>query len=145
MTGGRGWQGYGPSGSARLSSEKLSPSTASAPGAPSADRGEAAVDLAPGRPPIIPLAAALATALLGCVVALFLGDDPGAAWAAWALSGPVPIVLLAWFARQDVVARTRAAYGAPAWLRPVLIAAGVLVVVGLGLSAWRLAGWAGHL
>lgn len=102
-------------------------------------------DLTTGRPPVGWLVACLAVVLLGAAVALALGAVPTWAVAAWLLSGPVAIALLAAFTTFDTRARALAVYARRGWLKPLYVTCLVLCAVAVCISAVRIALWVGRL
>ena len=98
-----------------------------------------------GKPPVGWLVAALAVGLAGAVVA-FLGRDPVLAILAWALAGPGAIGLLAVFAQRDVAQRALPIYlSSPGRTTALYWAAILVAAVGIAVSAWYIAQWAGRL
>jgi hypothetical protein len=124
-----------------------------APGSTTADftfgqpglAGGTSADLSVQNPPARWLALALAAVVLGGAAALVLGEAPSWAIAAWALSGPVAIGLLAAFTRFDTRARTAAVYAQRGWVQPLYVVCLVLSGVAVCLSALRIASWVGRL
>lgn len=104
-----------------------------------------AAPLHAARPPVAWLLAAAGVAVVGGVLAGVLGGSIALAGVGWALSGPLAIGLLALFTQRDTQARATPVYLATSWVRPAYVAVLVLVVVAIGLSAWRIAEWAGRL
>ena len=98
-----------------------------------------------GQPPVVWLALGLVAAGLGAAAAAVLGASSTIAFASWAASGPLAIGLLAVFALRDTRQRARPVYNSPGWV-PVLYWLVIAVAaLGIGLSAWRIAEWAGQL
>lgn len=97
------------------------------------------------RTPVVWLAAAIGLGLAGAVVAWFFGDAIGPALAAWVLAGPLAIGLLAVHSLRDTALRTRLGYDRRPSATGLYTAAIVVAAVGIGLSAWRIAEWAGRL
>jgi hypothetical protein len=98
-----------------------------------------------GQPPVLWLVLGLVAAALGAAAAAVLGTSSTIAFGAWAASGPLAIGLLAVFALLDTRQRARPVYNSPVWA-PVLYWSVIAVAaLGIGLSAWRIAEWAGQL
>ena len=98
-----------------------------------------------GKPPLGWLVAALVVGLVGAVLAFF-GDNPVVAVVAWALAGPGAIGLLAVFAQRDVGQRALPIYiSSPGRTTALYWAAIAVAAVGIAVSAWYLALWAGRL
>lgn len=96
-----------------------------------------------GSPPTLLLVPPLVMGVLGALVAYLLGETTVWAFVAWALAGPVAVALLAFYVYRDTRQRARAVYSGDAtWLYWI-----ALVAIGLGVvvSAWRIAQWAGQL
>jgi hypothetical protein len=104
--------------------------------------------LTAGRPPTGWLAGALAAAVAGVVavsVAVLLRISPWPAFAAWALAGPIAIGMLAAFSRSDIRQRARPIYSARSSASVLYWSAVAVAAIGIGLSAWQIADWAGRL
>jgi hypothetical protein len=84
-------------------------------------------------------------AVVCAVAAAVIGESPQVAFAAWVGAGPVAIGLLAAFSVQDTAQRARPVYSAQPWTRALYWAVVVLAAIGIGISAWQLALWAGRL
>ena len=98
-----------------------------------------------GKPPLGWLVGALAVGLVGAVVAFF-GRNPAIAIVGWALAGPGAIGLLAVFAQRDVGQRALPIYiHSPARTAALYWAVIAAAAVGIAVSAWYLALWAGRL
>jgi hypothetical protein len=98
-----------------------------------------------GRPPFVWLVAALVLGLVAAVVAWVFGASMWVALAMWVLAGPIAIGLLAVFTQQDVQQRAKPIYDAPSWIPVLYWSAVAAAVVGIGVSAWSIADWAGRL
>jgi hypothetical protein len=98
-----------------------------------------------GQPPVLWLIGAAVLAVVCAVAAAILGTSPQVAFAAWVGAGPVAIGLLAAFSVQDTAQRARPVYSAQPWTRVLYWAVVVLAFIGIGISAWQLALWAGRL
>ncbi len=109
------------------------------------DPGSSVITETVGQPPAVWLGAALVLGVVGAVVALLFGATVGIALASWALAGPVAIGLLAVFSRLDLRQRARPLYTAPTWTTALHTAAILAAAAGIGISAWRIAEWAGQL
>lgn len=112
-------------------------------GGPSAPMGPLTVS----GPPIRLMAAALGIAVLGVLlglVSVLLGSVL-IALLGWLLAGPVAIGALAWFGAADTRRRTSSVYSAPAWLAKANWVVLGLSAIGIALSAWQIALWAGRL
>ena len=97
-----------------------------------------------GRPPITWLLLSLVLGVVGAVLAAALGSDVALAGVGWLLAGPLGIALLAVYNRVDVDQRARPVYDAPSWLGLLRWSSGVALAVGIAVSAWRIAEWAGR-
>ncbi|WP_433799563.1 hypothetical protein [Actinomycetospora sp. CA-084318] len=80
---------------------------------------------------------------MGALIAFLLGVTVLWAFVGWALAGPVAVGSLAFYMLRDTRERAKPIYSGDAtWLYGVaLVAIGIGVVV----SAWRIAQWAGQL
>lgn len=99
-------------------------------------------------PPLIWVAAALALALGGAAVALIgvlTGGMIGTALTGWLLAGPAAIGALAVYNRVDTRRRTASIYSAPAWTARLYWVVLAACLVGIALSAWQIASWAGRI
>jgi hypothetical protein len=102
----------------------------------------------PGSPPTGWLAGALGAAVAGVVavsVAIFLRTGPWPAFVAWALAGPIAIGMLAAFSRSDIRERARPIYSSRPSTSTLYWSAVVVAAIGIGISAWQIADWAGRL
>ena len=97
------------------------------------------------RTPIVWLASATALGLVAAVVAGLFGDRVGLAFTSWALAGPVAIGLLAVHALRDTALRTRLGYDRRSIATGLYAAAVGAAALGIGLSAFWIAVWAGRL
>lgn len=97
------------------------------------------------RTPVIWLAAASVLGLAAAVIAAIWGDSIQLAFTAWVLAGPVAIGLLAVHSLRDTALRTRLGYDQRQGAVALYIVAVAAAAVGIGLSAWRIAEWAGRL
>lgn len=111
------------------------------PGSP-LGRGD---ELSVGKAPVGWLVGSLAATALGGALALTLGGAPLWAVAAWALSGPVAIGLLAAFTAFDTRAQSSAVYAQRGWVKPLYVACLVLCGLAVCLSALRIASWVSRL
>ena len=107
-------------------------------------RGRAGLELI-GRPPFQWLVAALVLGLVAAAVAWLYGASMWIALGAWALAGPVAIGLLAVFTQRDVAQRAKPIYDAPSWIRVLYWSTVAAAVLGIAVSAWDIALWAGRL
>lgn len=98
-----------------------------------------------GHPPVRWLVAGIVVAAVAVVTAAVFGRSVPVAFAAWALAGPVAIGLLAVFAVRDTRERSRPLYTSPSWTPTLYWSVIVVAAVGIALSAWRIADWAGRL
>jgi len=159
--------GQGPSGSSPMPfpggqafppapAQSASPFGASAPsgGSPGApwgtvgsavamDAGAAAAPAA-GAAPTGLLVASLVTAFIGGVVGGALGGVPAIALAAWALAGPLTILLLALYQRADASRRAYALYSPPAWAPAMYTVAVILMLLAVVVCALQIALWVGR-
>jgi len=97
-----------------------------------------------GKPPVIWLYLGLAVAAMGAVLAAVFSQIIPAI-AAWILAGPIAIGFLAVFVLQDTKSQSAPIYSVQdfvPWLYRALL---VVAAIGVGLSAWRIAVWVGHL
>ncbi len=95
-------------------------------------------------PPVWWLLAAAITAIGGGLLAATLGFGGLLAISAWVLAGPVSIGLLAIFTTQDT--RQRAvSFSYPNWISRAYWTVLACALIGVTVSAWRLAGWVGRL
>jgi hypothetical protein len=104
--------------------------------------------LTAGSPPTGWLVGAVGAAVAGVAavaVAIVLRISPWPAIAAWALAGPIAIGLLGAFSRSDIRQRARPIYSARASASALYWSAVAVAVIGIGLSAWQIADWAGRL
>lgn len=95
--------------------------------------------------PVWILAVTGAAGALALLLALLLGHVVPVAFLAWAVGGPVAILVYGMFLAKDSDARGVVGYTYPEWLTSARYAA--LVVAGLGILAasWRIGEWAGRL
>jgi hypothetical protein len=98
-----------------------------------------------GRPPFVWLILALVLGLVAAVVAWIFGASLWIALGMWVLAGPIAIGLLALFTQRDVQQRAKPIYDAPSWIPVLYWSAIVAAAVGIGVSAWNIADWAGRL
>jgi hypothetical protein len=98
-----------------------------------------------GRPPFVWLILALVLGLVAAVVAWIFGASMWIALGMWVLAGPIAIGLLALFTQRDVQQRAKPIYDAPSWIPVLYWSAIVAAAVGIGVSAWNIADWAGRL
>jgi hypothetical protein len=132
---------YGPPPGPAPGPTDLWPPSPSGPGLDPPDLSAAAV----GKPPLVWLVAALVVGLAGAVVAFF-GRNPVIAVVAWALAGPGAIGLLAVFTQRDVGQRALPIYiHSPGRTMALYWAAILVAAVGIAVSAWYIAQWAGRL
>lgn len=96
-------------------------------------------------PPFVWLAATVATAIVGLILAVALGTQPVAAIVAWVLCGPIAIGLLAVFTSVDTRNRAKPIYSQPEWVGFAYWGGFALSLVGVAFAAWRIADWVGHL
>jgi len=96
-------------------------------------------------PPIRWIIFAGAAALIGIVIAAVIGTVVPLAWVAWVLSGPVAIGLLAVFGLRDTKERAKSFYSSPSSTTWLYRSALVLALIGVVVSALRLAEWVGRL
>ena len=97
-----------------------------------------------GRPPVIWLYLGVAVAAAGAVLAALFADIV-LAIPAWVLAGPIAIGFLTVFILADTKSQSAPIYsmqGYVPWLYRTLL---LVAAVGVGLSAWRIATWVGHL
>lgn len=98
-------------------------------------------------PPLVWFAVALGLAVLGAILA-GVGAIFGPWWptaiAGWLLAGPVAIGALAVYTRVDTRRRTEAIYSAPTWTSTLYWVVLAACLVGIALSAWQIALWAGR-
>jgi hypothetical protein len=149
-----GGSGWSPPGGPQYGPPAGAPPTAPVPGPPGpwqptpGGSGFDPPDLSAttvGKPPIVWLVAALVVGLAGAVVAFF-GANPLIAIAAWALAGPGAIGLLAIFAQRDIGQRALPVYiSSPGQTMALYWAAILVAAVGIAVSAWYIAQWAGRL
>ena len=97
------------------------------------------------RTPVIWLALAILLGAAGAVLALLLGGTIELAVTAWVLAGPLAIGLLAVHSLRDTALRTRLGYDRRAGAGALYLASIVVAAIGIGISAWRIAEWAGRL
>jgi fluoride ion exporter CrcB/FEX len=114
----------------------------SRPGSGDASRG--AATLTSGRAPVSWLAACLAAVVIGGFLAVALGATSSWAIAAWVLSGPIAIGLLAAFTTFDTKARTMGVYSRQAWVKPLYVVCLVLCGIAVCIAALRIALWVGR-
>jgi hypothetical protein len=96
-------------------------------------------------PPIRWIVFAGTAAVIGIGIAAVIGTIVPLAWAAWILSGPVAIGLLAVFGTRDTKERAKSFYSSPSSTTWLYRAALVLALIGVVVSALRLAEWVGRL
>lgn len=99
-------------------------------------------------PPLIWFVAALALAVAGAVVALvgaLSGGMIATALVGWLLAGPIAIGALAVYNRVDTRRRTESIYSAPSWTATLYWLVLAACLIGIALSAWQIALWAGRL
>lgn len=97
-------------------------------------------------PPTRLLAAALAAAAAGVALAMASVSTSTVlpAFSAWLLAGPAAIGALAWFGYADTRRRLSSVYSAPGWLSTGYWTVVAICAVGIGVSAWQIALWAGR-
>lgn len=95
-------------------------------------------------PPVGWLAAALSIVAVALVLAA-VSDAPTLIGAAWLLSGPVAISVLAVFTLRDTRRRANVVYASRAWVARSYQLCLVVATLGIVLSATRIAFWAGRL
>jgi hypothetical protein len=97
------------------------------------------------RTPVIWLLCAMVLGIAGAVGAAVLGSSISAALVAWVLAGPLAIGLIAVHSLRDTALRTRLGYNQLTGATAMYAVTIVVAAVGIGLSAWRIAEWAGRL
>jgi hypothetical protein len=97
------------------------------------------------RTPVVWLLAAIGLGLAGAVLAAFLGESIQLALLAWALAGPLAIGLLAVHSLRDTTLRARLGYDERSTAGTLYATTVLVAAVGIGISAWRIAEWAGRL
>jgi hypothetical protein len=97
------------------------------------------------RTPVVWLLGAMVLGIAGAVGAALLGTSISVALAAWFLAGPLAIGLIAVHSWRDTALRTRLGYDQLQGATAMYAATIVVAAVGIGLSAWRIAEWAGRL
>jgi hypothetical protein len=116
------------------------------PGDPVQGGDAFAATRAVGSAPIAWLVAALVAGAAGAVLAGFWGAQVVFAMAGWVLSGPGAIGMLAVFSQRDVRQRALPVYLSSSGRTKSLYTAAIVVAgIGIGISAWYIALWAGRL
>ena len=105
---------------------------------------ESTNSLTVARPPLALFGLAIALATAGAVIAGVWGDALAAAGVGWLLAGPLAIGLLAIYTLVDTRRRTDAVYSAPSWTGGVYWTVVAVCMIGISISAWHLALWAGR-
>lgn len=105
---------------------------------------ESTDSLTVARPPLVLFGIAIALAAAGAGIAGIWGDAFGAAGIGWLLAGPLAIGLLAIYTLVDTRRRTNAVYSAPSWTAAMYWTVVTVCLVGISISAWHLAMWAGR-
>lgn len=95
-------------------------------------------------PPLPLLGASAATAVIGLVLAAVLGALPPAAIIGWVLAGPLAIGALAVYTSADTRRRAQPIYVAPNWLTAGYYACLAVCLIGVIVSAVRIALWVGR-
>ena len=111
--------------------------------APAGSTGGSA-GLAVAGPPLSWLAISAAAALVGLVLAATLGAVPPLAVLSWLLAGPVAIGALAVYIGADTRRRAGPIYVAPNWLTAGYYACLAVCLIGVVVSAIRIALWVGR-
>ena len=81
---------------------------------------------------------------VGGVLAVLLGGTPIVAFLAWLIAGPAAFSLLGLYSMRDARRRAAPIYVSPSWVTAAYWATVALALIGVVLSAWRLALWAGR-
>jgi len=106
----------------------------------------AAAGAAPARIPLRWLGLGIVTSVVAAVVALLYGTAVPVAFLCWALAGPVAIGLLGVHVlRATSVRAGPATYTESGATVPLYWTALAVAAIGIGLSAWQIADWAGRL
>ena len=105
---------------------------------------ESTNSLTVARPPLALFGLAIALAATGAVIAGVWGDALVAAGVGWLLAGPLAIGLLAIYTLVDTRRRADAVYSAPSWTGAVYWTVVAVCLIGISISAWHLALWAGR-
>lgn len=100
--------------------------------------------LSVARPPLPWLLGSAAAAVLGLLLAALLGALPPLAVIGWVLAGPVAIGALAIYTSADTRRRAQPLYVAPNWLTAGYYACLGVCLVGVIISAVRIALWVGR-
>lgn len=98
-----------------------------------------------GRPPVVWLYAALGAAVVGLVIALLLNEPIGLVFVGWFVAGPVAIGLLAAFSVFDTRRQAQPIYDPVDWAKTLYYVVVAVAMLGVLLSAWWIAQWAGRL
>ncbi|MGN2638651.1 hypothetical protein ACTD5D_21260 [Nocardia takedensis] len=93
-----------------------------------------------GKPPLAWLAAAAASVALGVVAAVLAGRS-AAAVAAWVLTGPIALGLLAVYTRADLEQQARYSYLRSPYATVVYAVVLAAAAAGVLFSGWNLADW----
>lgn len=96
-------------------------------------------------PPLVYLAASAAVAVCGITLAVLAGGTPQWAIAAWVLTGPVALGVLAGYMLADTNRRAQPLYSYLPWTVWAYRGALALAVFGVLYSAVRIAEWVGRL
>jgi hypothetical protein len=98
-------------------------------------------------PPLAWFAVALALAAAGSTLALrsaVAGAGLPSALLGWLLAGPIAIGALALYTRVDTRRRATSIYSAPRWTSTLYWVVVGVCLIGIALSAWQIALWAGR-
>ncbi len=96
-----------------------------------------------GKPPLAWLIAAVLAALVAGGLALWSRSLP-VILACWVCAGPVAVTLLAQFRSRDQAARAKTTYLGGGWVTGLAITAGVVILVGVALTAFALGRWVAY-
>ncbi|SDS76198.1 hypothetical protein [Microlunatus soli] len=106
--------------------------------------GPATGALAVAGPPLTLLGISAAAAVIGLLLAALLGALPALAVIGWVLAGPFAIGVLALYTTADTRRRAQPIYVAPNWLIAGYYACLAVCLVGVIVSAIRIALWVGR-
>lgn len=98
-----------------------------------------------GTPPVLWLVAAVVVALAGAGLAALVVRSGPATLLPWVLAGPVGIVLLGVYSIVDTRRRASSIYAAAGWVGPFYVAAVVVILAAVVVTAVNIAQWVGHL